>query len=372
LSVQLDYDSSVKILHLEAGRHFYGGARQVGYLINALAERGVENLLVCPSGHTLTEQVAAEVFEWNLGGDLDFSLNRRLERLALEQRPDVVHVHSRRGADTFGGRAAVAAGVPAILTRRVQSAEPAAWLRLKCRRYQRIVAISSAVCDELMHAGVADERLRLIPSAVDTALFQPDPKARARLIGHYDLSPDALIVGSAAQFIRRKGLDRLLPLAAGLIKAESRFRLLMFGEGRERLRLERQVSKLGLEGRVIFVGFTGEWPALVPGLDLLLHPARREGLGAVVLEAMSAGVSVIASAVGGIVDVIEDSVDGRLIAHNAQDDWHQAVLDLLHDPERRRTLGASARRKVEERFTIDQMTESYLELYREIAGNAGG
>jgi glycosyltransferase involved in cell wall biosynthesis len=366
----VNYDPRVKILHLEAGRHLYGGARQAGYLIQGLAARGVENWLVCREGHALSrDTLATRVFAWPLSGDLDVTLYGRIRRLAQSVGPDVVHVHSRRGADTFGGRAARAAGVPSVLTRRVQSREPGIWLRFKARPYAAIAAISTAVRDELIRAGIARDRLRLIPSAVDTALFEPDARARARLADRYGLTPDALLAGSAAQLIPRKGLAALLPLAGHLSAAEPRFRLLLFGQGPARRALERRARTLGLERAVVFCGYEPEWPRLLPGLDLLLHPARREGLGAVVLEAMSAGVPVVASAVGGIVDAIDDGIDGRLLPPEDPVPWRDVVLELLHDPPERERLAAAARRKVETHFTIDRMTERYLSLYRELAGS---
>jgi glycosyltransferase involved in cell wall biosynthesis len=362
----------VKILHLEAGRHLYGGARQVGYLIDGLAANGVENLLVCTEGHELAMHSAAQVFEWRLGGDLDFSIGRRLAELAREQQADLIHVHSRRGADSFGGRAAERAAIPAILTRRVQSAEPGFWFRWKSRPYQAIVAISTAVHAELSGLGIADQRLRLIPSAVDTALFRPDPLARGRLVSRYGLSADALIGGAAAQLIHRKGLDNLLPLTAKLVTTNPNFRLLLFGQGPDRPRLEREVVRLGLDRQIVCCGFERDWPALLPGLDVLLHPARREGLGVAVLEAMSAGVPVVASAAGGIVDLIDDGVDGRLLMPGAQDAWYDAVHALLVDPERRETFAKIARRKIASRFTIERMTDSYLTLYREVLDHGSG
>lgn len=360
----------MKILHVETGRHFYGGARQACYLINGLAGRGIDNLLVCAEGHPLAKDAAAKVFAWPLGGDLDFSLYRRLVKLAHIERPDIVHIHSRRGADSFGGRAALRAGIPAILTRRVQSAEPGFWLRWKSAPYRSIVAISAAVRAELTAGGVSNDRSILIPSAVDIGLFRPDPAARGRLISRYALPGDALIGGAVAQLITRKGLDGLLPLMAKLIVVEPRFRLLLFGQGPARRQLERRIRRLGLAGHVTLCGFAGDLPALLPGLDLFLHPAQREGLGVAVLEAMSAGVPVVASAVGGIVDLIEDGVDGRLVRPDALDDWYSVARDLLADPNRRKVLADTAREKVESRFTIERMTDAYLKLYLEVLDRA--
>lgn len=363
----------MKIVHLEAGRHLYGGARQAGYLVAALSELGIDNVLVVRRGHALAGRCAgARVIEWPLaGGDLDPTLHARLTRLLQTERPDLLHVHSRRGVDTFGGRAARSVGLPAVLTRRVQSREPAVWVRFKCRGYAAVAAISEAVLAELGASGIGDERLTLIPSAVDTSLFRPDPEARARLIERYDLPEDALIAGSAAQFIARKGQAVLLPLAGRLAAQTGRFRLLLFGRGPLRGRLESAAAAAGLGDHAVFCGYVDDFPRLLPGLDLLLHPARREGLGAVVLEAMSAGVAVVASNVGGLADVIDDGVDGRLLPAADAALWERVVLELLGNPAARRRLAENARRTIGARFTIERMTEAYLALYRQVLADAG-
>jgi glycosyltransferase involved in cell wall biosynthesis len=362
----------VQVVHLETGRHLYGGARQAGYLIESLAGRGVDNLVVCTAGSELAARLGdrhrVELIEWPVAGDLDWRLFGRLRQLLASRRPDLIHVHSRRAADTFGGRAARAAGVPAILTRRVQSAEPAFLLRFKCRPYAAGVAISRAVYAELRtRAGLADDRLRLIPSAVDTDRYRPDPLARRRLLDRFGLPADALIAAAAAQFIPRKGQDFLLELMRRLLPRIPRLQLLLFGQGPTRGALERRAAALGLAGRVRFCGFDAAWPERLPGIDLLLHPARREGLGSVVLEAMSAGVPVVAAAVGGLLDLVADGSDGRLLPADDADAWTQAVVALAADPSERARLAAAARRRVLTHFTIGAMTDRYLELYRRVA-----
>src|SRR5262245_43605826 len=126
----------MRILHLEAGRHLYGGAAQVRYLIDGLAGAGVENVLVCPEGSEIAAAPSsARVVPLPLRGDLDVGMLPRLAPVIRTAQPDVVHVHSRRGADVFGGIAARLAAVPAVLTRRVDSDEPAWLARLKYQPY---------------------------------------------------------------------------------------------------------------------------------------------------------------------------------------------------------------------------------------------
>ena len=116
----------MKILHVETGRHFLGGPQQVVYLINALRERGHENILVCPpdSGiDTVARQAGIRVQNLFCAGDLDLPFAYRLSQFLKDEMPDIVHCHSRRGADLLGGLAASLADVPAVVSRRVDNTE---------------------------------------------------------------------------------------------------------------------------------------------------------------------------------------------------------------------------------------------------------
>ena len=103
----------MKVLHIESGRYLYGGAKQVLYIMEGLAQRGIDNLLACPPGAHIAEpaRACAQVFELPMRGDLDIGLIGRLRHLIRTERPDLVHIHSRRGADVWGGIAARWAGV---------------------------------------------------------------------------------------------------------------------------------------------------------------------------------------------------------------------------------------------------------------------
>jgi len=115
----------MKILHIEAGRHIYGGAFQVEMLLEGLSKAGVENILVCPKGSDIATHAApfATVEAIPMAGDVDLLFPFRLCRLLKTHRPEVVHVHSRRGADVWGGLCASWMGIPSIPTRRVSFRE---------------------------------------------------------------------------------------------------------------------------------------------------------------------------------------------------------------------------------------------------------
>ncbi|HEX5421633.1 MAG TPA: glycosyltransferase family 4 protein [Gammaproteobacteria bacterium] len=362
----------MKIVHLEAGRHLYGGAQQVCYLIDELARGGIENVLVCPPGAAFTRRAAAaEVVEVPIAGDLDLGLVRRLRRLFVSLKPDLVHVHSRRGADLYGGLAARSRW-PAVLTRRVDSAEWQRWARFKYGRYAALVAISRIVESRLLDAGLPRERVHRVPSGIDTERFRPDPAARARLLDAFSLPPDAFVVGVIAQLIPRKGHERLLGRIPVLVAKHPRLVVLGFGRGPLAGRLAKQVSANSLQRHVKLAGFRDDLASLLPGLDAVLHPARGEGMGVAVLEALSAGVPVVASRVGGIVDVIEHGVHGLLVEPGDQRGWVGAVEQLLADPDARRRYGAAGRRRVQEQFSASRMAAGNLRIYEAVLGAAHG
>ena len=357
----------MRILHIEAGRHLYGGAAQVRYLIDGLGTEGVDNVLVCATGSALAaEPPAARVVPVAMHGELDLAMLPRLVRRIRAQHPDLVHVHSRRGADLYGGLAAAIAGVPAVLTRRVDAAEPKGFARLKYRPYAAVVALSRAIETQLAAAGVDDTRLTRIPSAVDTRLYRPDPSARERVLAEFGLRSDALVVAVVAQLIERKGHLRLFAVLRDLARAEPRMRVLCFGRGPLAKRLARAIDDHGLGEIVTLAGFRSDLPQLLPGFDLVVHPAEREGLGLALLEAAAAGVAVVACTAGGVPDVVEHGVTGVLVPVGDAVALRAAVGRLLAAPDERARLGAAARAQAQRRFGVAGMVAAHLSLYERV------
>src|SRR5882672_3374485 len=229
----------MRVVHVESGRHLYGGPSQVRYLLEGLGDARVDNVLVCAAGGELAAAArpVARVVELPMRGDLDIPLIGRLRRALRALRPDVVHVHSRRGADLFGGAAAALEGMPCVLTRRVDACEPGVVARLKYSPYVRIVALSRAIADQLRRCGASRERVVTIASAVDAQRYRPDPRARLRLLETFGLGNDALLIGVVAQLVARKGHETLLRALRGIVAREPRVRVLCFGRGPLEVRL---------------------------------------------------------------------------------------------------------------------------------------
>jgi glycosyltransferase involved in cell wall biosynthesis len=284
-----------------------------------------------------------------------------------EERPDLVHVHSRGGIDLFGGLAAHHARAAAVVTRRVDSHEPAFWLRLKYRPYAKIVAISARIESQLVTGARIDaQRVARIASAVDTSSYRPAPAARNTLLERMGLDTEAVVIGMAGQLIARKGHRLLLDSLPSVLDAHPRARVLLFGRGPLEAAIRRRIETLGIAGRARLVGYRDDFVELLPGLDLLVHPAQREGMGSVVLEALACGVPVIASRVGGIVDVIEDGVHGVLVSPEEPRLLGRAISAMIADAGTRRSLAQAGRQRVREHFSVESMTTEYKALYASV------
>jgi glycosyltransferase involved in cell wall biosynthesis len=358
----------MKIVHVETGRRFYGGAQQVIWLIRGLAARGIDNVLVCAQHaaiHDVARDLGLVAIALPCAGDLDLGFVWRLRRILHREKPDIVHCHSRRGADFLGGQAASMVGIPAIVSRRVDNAESALMAALRYRRFAKIVAISDNIADVLRNAGISDERLSVIRSAVDVGQMQSLPK-RDYLEDEFGIAVDAIAIAIVAQLIPRKGHQYLLEALATLKDRFPAVRLVAFGGGVLDKELKRLTAALGLSDRVQFAGFRDDLDEYLASFDMLVHPATREGLGVAMLKASAAGLPVIAFDVAGARETVRPETTGLLVPAGDSQALAAAIARLIEDTALRRRLGDNGRKRMQEEFSIDHMVDEYLKTYEAV------
>jgi glycosyltransferase involved in cell wall biosynthesis len=357
----------VRVLHVEGGSRLYGGAQQVLYLLEGLADRGVENLLACPAGCDLAGRAApfAEVHAMRMGGDLDLGIALRLAQLIRSRQPDLVHLHSRIGADVMGGLAARWRGVPAIHTRRVDNPEPRWVAAPKYRLHRRVIAISEGIARVLRDTGLPEAKLRVVRSAVPVAEWDR-PCRRADFLPALGLPDNALSIGVIAQLIPRKGHRVLLDALPALLPRHAALHVVFFGQGPDGDALRQRVVAAGLAGRVHFAGFRDDLPALVPCLDLVVHPALLEGLGVSLMQAAAAGRPIVASRTGGIPEIVHDQENGLLVPPGDAARLGAAIGRLLANEAMRQRLGSAGHALMVREHGVDAMVEGNLAVYREV------
>jgi len=281
----------------------------------------------------------------------------RLIRLAAGAT--VVHAHASRD-HVLGTLAARMAGVPIVRTlHNFLESSLSKWARRQMARAARLVCVSQALKDHLPEYGLPLDRAVVIPNGIDTERFAPgDPREARDGLG---LPGDATIVGAVGNLIPVKGYELLLEAMRDVPDAL----LALGGDGPERQRLESLARDLGLQDRVRFLGHQADPRALYRAADVFAMSSRMEAFPLVALEAQSCAKPVVAFAVGGIPEAVEDGRSGRLAPPEDPAALARAIRDVLADP---RAMGEAARARIERSFSLRRMAVRISELYEEVAG----
>lgn len=359
----------LKILHIDPERNWGGGERQVLGLVTHLSQWGHRNHLLGDPGGLLFRactKKGIESFPLRIRNDLDLRPVPGIRRLIRRENYQIVHLHTKRAHALSVWLPRSPDGPKYLVTRRMDYPEAANWYTrcLYNRRVDGVVAISKAIAELLFQAGVQRNRIQVIHSGIDLEPFQ---RARMNGIGH----SQAVTIGTVAVLEERKG-HRYLLEAAALLKSEGyRLKYHFAGEGSLRPALEEMVQRLRLQDDVVFLGFVSDVPSFLASIDIFVLPSLHEGLGVAALEAMAAEKAVVASRVGGLAEVVEDSVTGYLVPPGDASGLAAAIRTLTRDPSSAREMGARAARRVSENFTVEQMAMGNEKVYYSLLDAAG-
>jgi glycosyltransferase involved in cell wall biosynthesis len=358
----------LKVLHVELGRYMYGGAGQVKYLLDGLGRYPGEHVLVCEQQSELAKAFrnpAVKVYHVKLGllDEVDFRLIPQLRRIIRAEKPDLLHVHCRRD-DYLSARAGRLENVPLILSRRMDDPPSAFDRRLKFPLFDRIIVISRGIEAVMRRAGVSPDRMSCVSDGVDIARYRPQDD-RAWFLKEFALEPGRPVLGVIASLIPRKGHQVLLDALPAVLSGHPKLCLLVFGKGRLEKSLRRTILERGMQDNVRLEGYRTDIERIVPCLDLLVHPAWREGLGVCILEAAASGVPIVASRVGGIVEAVRHGENGYLVEPGDSSGFAAAINSLLDQPELHHAFGQASRALATEHFSVERMVEGNYGVYRD-------
>lgn len=219
----------------------------------------------------------------------------------------------------------------------------------------RFVAVSE---DLRQRYRVSPERCTIIPNGIRVQDLTPRPEIPMKTE-----QSSATVIGWIGRMVPVKGLTTLLDAVAEMSVGSQPLRVLLVGDGPERMALEARAERLGIKELVHFVGFVSNPESFLMDMDIFALPSLHEGIPMVLLEAFAAGVPVVASAVGGIPDMIGDSDAAYLVPSSSPEAWAAALTELIADREKARMMGKQGRRLVEEHFSIESVVKRYIEVY---------
>ena len=290
----------------------------------------------------------------------------------LAVKADVVHNHMYR-AEVVGTQAAwrlAAAGRPrpyvvgTVHSSRVRSEEDRALVRRLTPRMDHLIAVSRAIVRKIGDEGRDGAPVSLIYNGVDLTRYS-EPDICGTLHSEYPIPLGAPIVGVVARLEPEKGHPTLIEAWPAVIAAVPDAHLLIVGEGTQRESLEAQVAAFGLESSVIFTGRRDDVPAVTAALDVAVLPSYREAQGLSILEAMALSRPVVASAVGGIPEMIDHGRTGLLVPPHDPAALAASIVRLLTDHPYADTLARAGHDLVHERFCVEQMVRAVETIYDE-------
>ena len=307
-----------------------------------------------------------------LRGKWDLGKLAKLAALLRQWRPDILHTHLFH-ADLAGRAAGYLAGVKHLLhTVHVAEARFLPWrfamARLLSESCERIICVSPSVLDHhARRSGLPLSKYRLIPNGIDIDAYVRDRRRRSQCRAQWGVAQDQVVAAFVGRLDVQKGIDTLLEAIGRLRPARASIRFVLAGEGPLRARVAAFVGRHENQGFVRHLGFVHDVRAVLSAADMLVMPSRWEGFGLAAVEAMAAGLPVIASDVAGLREVVVDKKTGLLIPRENAAILADSILALANDAGLRTRLGESGLRRAREHYGIEKNVLAHERLYELIA-----
>ncbi|HHY83505.1 MAG TPA: glycosyltransferase family 4 protein [Clostridiales bacterium] len=347
-------------------------------LVKGLAERGIEVTALCnfpAEDNKKLEHAGISVIPFSVPGNIrifaDIKCIIKMVILIHKIKPDIIHCHGFK-AGILGRLAGWAAGVPLLYTVHnfadYGRKKAAKWLIKRFERWMgsktdAIICVSHALKNSMSEeTGIDEGILHVIYNSVPSWPAADGSNARKA----HNIGDNCVIIGTVARLIPSKGIDILLKAAAGILPMYPSARILIAGSGPDEEKLKKMAQTLGVSEQVIFAGRAANIQDYYAAFDIFVLPTLSEGLGISVLEAMTFGLPVIATAVGGIPEWIVHGRNGCLVQPGNVFELRSALQSFLEDPVKAALYGRMAKLDVKNGLTEKDMVDKTLSVIKNI------
>jgi glycosyltransferase involved in cell wall biosynthesis len=357
----------MRILQLCSAREIGGGERHLVDLANGLAQRGHEVFAALTPGSPLRKELSAldssKILELPMRNAMNLSTAMKLAGFAREKKIEIVHAHVARDyplAALVTGRS----NARLVLTRHVLFPMNRIH-KLTLRRTARVIAVSEAVANALRAQTIFDpKKITVIHNGIEVDRF-----ANGREL--FRNESGKLRVGTIGHLAPIKGFDDFIRAAAIVCREREDVEFIIVGEDKSEQRenrtaLETLIDDLDLNQRVKLAGWIEDVASMLSTFDLFVSSARTEPFGLSIVEAMAAGVPVVATGSEGAREIIEPNQTGRLVPIGEVQETAKAIIDLLKDRNERERLAQNAQIAARERFSLQQMVAKTEQVYEEV------
>jgi glycosyltransferase involved in cell wall biosynthesis len=347
-------------------------------LLPGLRSRGVDvRLLVLVESGNAMEGYASQMNALGvktdvmpIRGDVDLGLFKRLRRYIAEMGAAAVHTHLIH-ADLHGVVAARRAGVTRVFTT-CHNDDPfrKRWVVRRVQRFlwpriTRAIAVSEWLRRHAIEVeGAPPEKVVRIYHGVEVAKFVRGPEVRARMRNTLGIAETDVAFGSICRLTQQKGIGDALIAFKQVAATCPAARYIIVGDGDLKATLEAFVAREGLASRVSFLGWRDDVADLAAAFDVFVNPSRWEGFGLVVLEAMAAGLPVLATRVSALPEIVLDGETGWLVAGQDAAAIAGAMQEACGNVAQARQRGLAGRERARREFGVDQMIDKTLNVYQ--------
>lgn len=362
-----------RILHIIPTLDRHGAEKQMTLLASRLPRDEFDiHVCVLTRDGPLREELAAAdvpVTLINKRLKIDPRAYWRLKQHIKDLDPDLVHTWLF-AANAYGRSAARACGVKHLVAAERCVDRWKAWYHLAidrrlARHTQRIVTNTAAVREFYVRKGLPADKFTVIANGVDPPAVDR-PATREEVLEELGLPPDARLIGVVARLWPQKQIKDLIWAVELLRRIRDDAHLLIIGDGPHRWRLTRYRDLVGIIKKVHFLGHRDDVPRLVQHFDVLALSSEYEGQPNAVMEAMAAGIPVVATDIPGTRDLVVHEQTGYLVPVGGRADFARHINDLLNQPDVARQLGDAGRDRMLQHFTVDTMVQHYAGLYRQL------
>jgi glycosyltransferase involved in cell wall biosynthesis len=316
------------------------------------------------------EKMNVETYVFSKRHRYDVFLIYKVFQLIQKRRINIVQT-TLYYADIIGAYTAKLAGIKRIVSWDAMTApyhygmKNLLAYRLASKWFTVAVAVSHAIREKIIYERhVPADKTTTIHYGVDNRYFSDtNNESYRKKLGFHSKN---IVIGTVARLSEQKGHRYLIDATKEVVGRYPNIRVLFIGDGPLRKELELQVNRLGLDSVIKFLGFRSDVKELLSTLDIFVLPSLFEGLPNVVLEAMACGKPVIATNVSGIPEIIDDHQTGILIPPKDSNAIAQAIYQMLQNPKKMKMMGKMSRNRVEEKFSLKQQVNAFVELYEKM------
>ena len=360
----------LSILHISTARSWRGGEQQIAYLIAELAKQEAKQFVVCIKDapfHSWCLENNIPVKGLKKRSALDLSFAFKLKKYSQKNKVQIWHAHDAH-AHGFGvyANALFSANTPVIVSRRVDFPVAGSWLsafKYNHPSVKKILCVSGAIAN-IVKAKINNPTVvEVVYSAIDQAKFRGVKKGQLR--SELQLTKDIKIVGNIAALVDHKDQHTFIDCAEILSAHHRDMCFVIAGDGALRASLEAKVAEKGLSEKFFFLGFRPDVPAIITDFDLFLFTSKTEGLGTSILDAFAAGIPTVATAAGGILEIVENNKTGLLCSIAQAEELAEATERVLNDPALTQKLVAGAKEKLQ-LFSLENLGLKSYEQYLQV------